>query len=648
MEGASGSAAGDEQMKASEAASSGLECSTNSRCYAGTGTNDSPAPPMPSTRPRHAESSAEVDPRSDTCTMQRPHSTPPSRPSQSPELSPTPHGSTNAGNGTACDLRAAESAWAASTNRPAWPGEETDGNATRGPSGTTSTAPPMNRAFRLTPNSQSGTARGMVTSARHQQAAMHSEQVPVAMSKVPTLSTEVGISVHGVTCANGGVGDAQSVACLFSGEEKYANSAATSRRMQMSPTGEMTPGDVTLSRRAPRAMATGETIERSGASVACHVGQDEAKYGGEDQRHAALRAATASIGSLIGAGSSPPASECTRRGARYMPNRVDMGALPNVGLPPPAKSPGGLAVPDIFVSEGASAAAAPRTPPQALTSGHYLPTAAGSSYVAIAPVSGPRGGATNASLLGDSGGYLTMTSSVGGEGPSAESSAPLSGDERTRRVKQEQTGPPPWGEPVDTADVALAAASYASAVAEAEVVGGSSSGTTAALESADGQIRPISSHCGGSSTSDTVEHATANYLGTPLGPPQEYGGEMTVSTAATAASATPSPASRTASHGEGGSVVVETSCGSAVAPAPVKCRDDGSESVSAATRGKKRSRASDHHEDLMQAMCMICLEKLSESSEGGGAKLLGLLDSCSHRYCYTVSDVGVVTAAVRS
>ncbi|CAN0511335.1 unnamed protein product, partial [Ectocarpus sp. 8 AP-2014] len=50
---------------------------------------------------------------------------------------------------------------------------------------------------------------------------------------------------------------------------------------------------------------------------------------------------------------------------------------------------------------------------------------------------------------------------------------------------------------------------------------------------------------------------------------------------------------------------------------------------------EKRASASDRHDDMMHAMCMICLEKLSDAAEGGGAKLLGLLDACSHRYCYT-------------
>lgn len=41
-------------------------------------------------------------------------------------------------------------------------------------------------------------------------------------------------------------------------------------------------------------------------------------------------------------------------------------------------------------------------------------------------------------------------------------------------------------------------------------------------------------------------------------------------------------------------------------------------------------------DEIMQGMCMICLEKLSDPAEGSSAKLLGLLDSCSHKYCHAV------------
>lgn len=69
----------------------------------------------------------------------------------------------------------------------------------------------------------------------------------------------------------------------------------------------------------------------------------------------------------------------------------------------------------------------------------------------------------------------------------------------------------------------------------------------------------------------------------------------------------------------------------------------GADSVTATGRKRKRACTSDPHDDMMHAMCMICLEKLSDPTDRGAAKLLGLLDSCSHRYCYTVSDADVVT-----
>lgn len=46
-------------------------------------------------------------------------------------------------------------------------------------------------------------------------------------------------------------------------------------------------------------------------------------------------------------------------------------------------------------------------------------------------------------------------------------------------------------------------------------------------------------------------------------------------------------------------------------------------------------------EEIMQGLCMICLERLSDPAEGGSAKLLGLLDSCTHKYCHAVSQYSV-------
>lgn len=47
-------------------------------------------------------------------------------------------------------------------------------------------------------------------------------------------------------------------------------------------------------------------------------------------------------------------------------------------------------------------------------------------------------------------------------------------------------------------------------------------------------------------------------------------------------------------------------------------------------------------DEIMQGLCMICLERLSDPAEGGSAKLLGLLDSCTHKYCHAVSQYSVL------
>lgn len=648
MEGASGSAADDGPIKASGAASTPPEISTDSGNHPGICADCTPAPEKPSSRPPYAESSAGVDSRGETSTAQRFLSTPTIESSRSPEL--IPRGSLKAGSGDTCDFGATESTWSVSTNGPAWPGGETR-----------PTAPPTNRAVHLAKNAR-GLAHDVVASAREQQVLMQSEQEPAAMT---TSSTEfVTMSIPDVRFLSGGAsgvsrttvaGGVQSVTCLLNEDRKDTDKTVSRSRVQSPSTEEMTQDDVTLSGGAPRVMATGEAIERLRTSVTCHADQVEAKYDSQEQGCVALRAATASIVSLAGAGStSSTASECTRRGAQSMPNGVKMGVPLDViaadsRLYPPAESLYGLVAPDIAISQGAPAAAVPRTPPQALTSCDSPATAAESSYGAIAPLPSSQGGAAVESLGSGERSKLSTSSSAGGEGPSAESLASMSGDERTTRAEHKQTEPPPWGEPIeadspgDTADLALAAVSYANAVAEAEVVQ-SSSGATAGLESAptDQQIRSVSTRCGKSENNTTV-----NDLGTNLGAWQELEGELAVSTASAAASATAQSTSRASSNGEAVSRVAENSCGSVAAPAQGTCRADCSKGVRTATRGRKRSRARDHHEDLMHAMCMICLEKLSESSEGGGAKLLGLLDACSHRYCYTVSHVAGVTVAAR-
>lgn len=658
MEGANGSAAGDEQIMASEEASNRLEISTDSGDSPGTAANIPPTPEQPSPISPYAESSAGVHPCGETFSTQPP---PTKQSPRNQEVSLSSRGGVKAGSDSACDFRAAESARATSTNRPASPREEANSSGTQLSSGTTSAVPLTNRAVHSTPNALSGLAHGLLASARDQQVLMQSEQAPAAISEVPISPTDVGMVSCAVRFCSGGAsgvnrttgaGSAQPVTCLLSGDGRNTDITASSYHVQSSSTEEMAQGDVTPSTGAPRAVTTGEAIERSDASIALHADRENVEHDGEGLGHVALRTATANNSS------SPPASKCTRQGAQSVPSGIETGAPPdataaNKRLPSSAESPHGLVAPGIIMSPGAPAAAVARSPPQTPASRNSTPTPSELSNGAIALVPGSQRGSVDESLPDDPGGRSTKPCSAGSEGPSADSLAPLSVHERSR-AEQEQAGTPPWGERIeadshgDTVDVALAAVSYANAVAEAEVGGVSISGTTAGLESgrADEQMPVISSHSGGSSMSDAAEpNATANDLTISLDPRQEREGEMTMSTSNAVSSATAQPASRASSNGNAASKVADTSCGSAAAPAQGTARADGSKGRRTVTKGKKRSRASDHHEDLMHAMCMICLEKLSESSEGGGAKLLGLLDSCSHRYCYTVSDVVMVTVA---
>lgn len=173
------------------------------------------------------------------------------------------------------------------------------------------------------------------------------------------------------------------------------------------------------------------------------------------------------------------------------------------------------------------------------------------------------------------------------------------------------------GEPntFDTMDIAREALLYANAAATTTTpVIGSSNGPTAAAgqESSNGEGRSGSNNSFGSRVSSLEEAPQA--VGVPSG-----------------ASADALAAAPTAAE------VV---------------RDTGRQSPSSAgfsrvsTISRKGSNNSSgarkHRDDMMHVMCMICLEKLSDAADGGGAKLLGLLDSCTHRYCYTVSWKGLL------
>lgn len=83
--------------------------------------------------------------------------------------------------------------------------------------------------------------------------------------------------------------------------------------------------------------------------------------------------------------------------------------------------------------------------------------------------------------------------------------------------------------------------------------------------------------------------------------------------------------------------------GETVAVAPATARASSSRRIpSKGVRFSTRrgsSRGNCTSEDIIHAMCMICLENLSNTTKGGGQKMLGLIDSCTHRYCYNVSDL---------
>lgn len=177
----------------------------------------------------------------------------------------------------------------------------------------------------------------------------------------------------------------------------------------------------------------------------------------------------------------------------------------------------------------------------------------------------------------------------------------------------------------DTVDIALAALSYADAAASAPPSVGHNSATAVGFENGSaGQDRQFCSSSAGG------ELARENL------PPGEH--EQVEGTAPTAARL----AAGASTHSEGNSLdaLASLDCAPIVVPLPLGATQADSNGFASPTisRREKGARARDRRDDMMHAMCMICLEKLSEPADGGGAKLLGLVDSCSHRYCYQVHD----------
>lgn len=175
----------------------------------------------------------------------------------------------------------------------------------------------------------------------------------------------------------------------------------------------------------------------------------------------------------------------------------------------------------------------------------------------------------------------------------------------------------------DTVDIALAALSYADAAASASPAVGHNSATAMGFENGSaGQDRQFCSSSAGG------ELAREN-----LAPGEHEQVEGTAPTAARLAAGA-------STHSEGNSLdaLASLDCAPIVVPLPLGATQADSNGFALPTisRREKGARARDRRDDMMHAMCMICLEKLSEPADGGGAKLLGLVDSCSHRYCYQV------------
>lgn len=376
-----------------------------------------------------------------------------------------------------------------------------------------------------------------------------------------------------------------------------------------------------------QALVSGDIMERPGASAVWVAGRDQAHYVGQEEAHSSPKAATAKGDvaeereSVLAAGNSAPLSPTQPRRPLASPEskRVQSG------------------VADRAPTDSASRTSEEASVPRAETSGNGTVASArtgarsySSHSSAIAPGSDFQDGTACQSLPRDS---------VWG---STEHLAPMSGHQ-TRGAEDEHPERTPWGEPIeheclgDTTDIALAALSYANAVAEGGVVGSLTSGTAAGPESGGtrGKSPPASMPRAGTSSMLTAVESNGT-----AGPSEEQGGDRVVSTDVTAASATTQPDSRASSNGRVPPKATEVS--KATVPPSDTTRALSSNGVRRTTRGQKGSRASDHHEDMMHAICMICLEKLSDASGKGRAKILGVLDSCSHRYCYTVSHAALV------
>lgn len=381
-----------------------------------------------------------------------------------------------------------------------------------------------------------------------------------------------------------------------------------------------------------QALVSRGIMERPGASAAWIAGREQGKRVGQEKSHSSPKVVTAKADVAeekepdLGKGNSTPALPHQPGRPRTPPELTHVessevhGALSSdsarnsedAGVPHAETSGDGTVSP-------ARTGAVARTPTHDISSNSVIAT--GSDSQDWAACQAPPGG------------------SVWG---STEHLAPMSGHQRAR-AEYDYADHTPWGEPIeheslgDTTDIALAAVSYANAVDEGGAVGSLTSGATAGLQSGGtGENSPPASN----PTAGQSPILTAVQGNITAGPVEEWEGDRMVSNDATVACATAQPDSGASSNGTVPPKAAETF--KSTVPTSDTTRASSSNGLRRTTRGQKGSRASDHHGDMMHAMCMICLEKLSDASERGRAKLLGLLDSCSHRYCYTVSPVALV------
>lgn len=625
MEGACGLAADDRSMKTSEEgdprSDSGAAGSPVKR-----------APKVWGSRPPSSESSPRpgVDPCGSASTTQSPLSVPATDP-----------GSRETDSGRACDARAARPAKADS--RPARRKEEASRYSTQTPSGF--------HLFGPSTTNGHGTARP-ATGLKNGERAV-TEKTGESSDDMQPSSSETarckGVEVSATSRLKANSPPCSESSGKGNGNGRPSDDTPTTSHLKgfvvegdalCGSEEEKRNGNTKVAGAAPngrgavesgwmsQARVPGETMERSGASAGRIPDKDQAKRVAQEESQPSPKAAF-SKADVAEARESVPTKEYRTLPSPNQPGRQSVSPessrverkTANGALSDAARNSDKAGVAQTERS-GKGPITSARTGAVARTAPHD-----GSPCSVIAPGSDSQDGAA------------CQPQPVDCVWGSAERVMRMTGRGRRRVLEDEQTKSTPWGEPIeheslgDTTDIALAAVSYANAVVEGGAVGSLTSSAVAGPESKDarGQTRPAPSRtCGESSTSIAIGNANA-------GPSGHGDGDTMVSADAAVAFTTTQPASRSSSNERTTRKVAEVS--KAAVPMADASRALSSNGVRRTTRGEKCSRASGHHDDMMNAMCMICLEKLSDAAAGGRAKHLGIIDSCSHRYCYTVSHI---------